>query len=277
MTAPRALSGIGYTAPLIFRIVIVIAALDALVFFNQSCQQRQASLSEDQISAALRDNATPNEVREGLDQLRTRIVQKQSIERWAADVVRLSNHPEIIVRHDVAEFMAADPGRNEFRAALHRMLESDVPLVCNAAALSLAAFDDNYGHELIAAMLKPVVIMAPRTGNVRTLTRSGKSVEHGTVILRISAAADETAVLAPIAGKTRLEVKSGDSVSGGARVAVIEPAPEQLKAALRALQSVGKAADIPQMTVIAENVEHPAEVRELARTTIRKISERARF
>ncbi len=275
MTMPSALRAKQYRN-FVLRILLILLALDAVVLVNQACRGTRSGLTEPQLTAALRDDASPAQVQGGLIQLRSRLALKQTIEPWLQQVVRLSKHPDPNVRHAVADFMAADPQNPVFRETLHRMLETDIPLVCNAAALSLASFEDNYGHELIVNMLKPVVIMAPNPGHVRALSSSGKSVEPGAVIFRIEASSGETPILAPISGKTRLEVATGDMVSGGSRLAVIEPSPEQLKSALQALQSVGKVHDIPQVTVVANNDAYPSDLRDFARSTAQKISERSR-
>lgn len=234
------------------------------------------SLTDDQVKSALRNDAKPEVIKTALADLHARTEKGKSLETWAPELVRLSKHPDVSVRHGVADLMGTDPQRKEFRTVLHTMLDSDTPLVCNAAAVSLAAFGDGYGHELLAAMLKPVVLTAPKPGHVRSLAANGAGVEHGDAVIRIDGSGQQTDVLATVSGKVRLEVETGDIVSGGSRLAVLQPGAEQIATALKALQKVGKSQDLLHVDEVEADPALPNEIREQAKLAHQRITERTK-
>ena len=253
----------------------VIAALVLAVIGVEACKGK-APLADDQVTSALRNDAKPEAIKAALADLRARAAQDKSLETWAPELVRLSKHPDVTIRHSVADVMGDDPGRKEFRAALHEMLDRDTPLVCNAAAVSLAAFDDGYGHEVLASMLKPVVLTAPRPGHVRSLAANGSKVEHGDAVIRLESSGQQTEVLATVSGKVRLEVETGDIVSGGSRLAVLQPSAEQMVTALKALQKVGKSQDVLYVAEVESDPVLPSDIREQAKLAHQRIIERTK-
>lgn len=256
------------------RLCAVLALAFALTGL-EGCKEK-APLADDQIISALRSDAKPEAIKTALVELHARAEKGKSLEPWAPELVRLSKHPDVSVRRGVADLMGRDPQRKEFQPVLHTMLDSDMPLVCNAAAISLAAFDDGYGHDVLAAMLKPVVLTAPLPGQVRSMATNGGNVAHGDTVIRIEGSGEQTNVLATVSGKVRLEVETGDMVSGGSRLAVVQPSPEEMAAALKALQKVGKSQDVLYVAEVEADSAQPAGIREQAKLAHQRIIERTK-
>ncbi len=232
-------------------------------------------LSDTQITTYLHDDSDPEGIGYALSQIQDRVKRGQGVDRWANEVLRLSDHPAEKVRHHVARVMGEDTSRADFHKALLKMLRYDSSLVRNAAALSLAHFNDGAGREQIAAMLERSEVNAPRPGHVSHALSAGATVEHGTPIARLQSANTEIEVLSPASGRLRtMEVHDGDIVSGGSRLAVIDPGPEQVSAALKALETIGGPQDLTTITRIENNNELPAGVREQARVAGERIRKR---
>ncbi len=236
----------------------------------------RAPLSNAQISAFLRDDADPGGIVYALSQIRLRAQRGERLDAWASDLLRLSSHPAEDVRHNVADLMGLDPSREDFHRTLLEMLRSQTVLVRNSAALSLAAFGDAAGREQIASMLEPSLVDAPRPGYVQTVVKVGAAIAHGDVIVRLQSGGAAFDVLSPVSGRIRsLAVDNGDMVSGGTRLAVVEPGPDEVLAALRALETIGKPQDVTAIMAIANSDAFPEPVRTQAKLTQEKIMQRA--
>ncbi|MFB3813820.1 MAG: biotin/lipoyl-containing protein [Terriglobales bacterium] len=255
---------------------VLLLLVVATVVMTSVLKRPSAPLNEAQIAAFLRDDADPSGIVHALSQVRTRVGQGERLDRWAPELMRLSSHPAEEVRHATAELMGLDPSRPEFRQKLLEMLRSQTVLVRNTAALSLAAFGDNAGREMIVNMLEPIRVDAPTPGHVETVARPGRHIDHGEVLVRLHSGNSVFNVLAPVSGHIRaMAVENGDMVSGGSRIAVIEPGADELLAALRALERIGKPQDLTAIAALAANQGLPDAVREQAKAAERKIRERS--
>ncbi len=256
-------------------LLILLGAIAVAVYLQYSAAHPRP-LTDAQISAFLHDDADPDGIVYALHQVQGRVSRGERIEGWVPELIRLSTHPAEEVRHTVADLMAQDPVRPEFHRILLSMLGSDTVLVRNSAALSLAAFGDGSGREQIASMLEPSTVTSPRPGHVRAIADAGGHVTHGAVILHLQSGNTEFSVLSPVDGRIRsLAVQDGDMVSGGTRLAVVEPGPAEVLAALQALQKVGKPQDIAVIMPLESNPQLPSQVREAAKLTEDKIKQRA--
>ncbi len=236
----------------------------------------RAPLSDTQLRAFLRDDADPSGIVYALAQIRQQVRQGQRLDTWAPELLRLSSHPAEDVRHNVADLMGLDPGRQDFHRTLLEMLRSQTVLVRNSAALSLVAFGDASGREQIASMLEPSLVDAPRPGHVQTVANAGATVAQGEVIVRLQSGGAAFDVLSPVSGRIRsLSVDNGDLVSGGTRIAVVDPSPDEVLAALLALEKVGKPQDVTAVIAIANSEAVPQAVRTQAKLTQERIMQRA--
>jgi HEAT repeat protein len=247
----------------------------AVLLTTAVLRKPSAPLNEAQLAAFLHDDADPTGIGYAVSEIRNRVQHGERLDRWAPELIRLSSHPSEDVRHNVAEVMGLDPYRQDFHQILLEMLRSQTVLVRNTAAISLAWFGDGSGRAMIAGMLEPVIVDAPRPGHVETITSAGKTVTHGSVLVKLQSGNTVFDVLAPVSGRIRsMSVGDGDLVSGGTRIAVIEPGPEDLIAALKALERVGKPQDVTVIANLAANPNMPEAVRQQAQVTQRKILER---
>lgn len=261
-----------YTGTILLIFVAALAIWAALYWYGVGTHR---PLSDAQIVAYLHDDTDPEGISYALSNIQDRVKSGQGVDRWASEILRLGTHPAEKVRHHVARLMGEDASRADFHTALLNMLRYDSLLVRNTAALSLARFGDGAGREQIAAMLERSEVNAPRPGHVANVIAAGATVAHGTPIARLQSANTEFEVLSPAAGRVRtLFVRNGDIVSGGNRMAVIDPGPEQVSAALKALELIGSPQDLTTIAQIANNSDLPAAVREQAKTTDEKIRQR---
>jgi multidrug efflux pump subunit AcrA (membrane-fusion protein) len=85
-------------------------------------------------------------------------------------------------------------------------------------------------------------------------------------------------VRSPIAGRVRsFSVARGAQVQAGSELATMDPAPEQVWEALRALYLVGQKEDLPAVTAYQKNLPNmPDRVRDQAVLTEKAIVERKR-
>lgn len=250
---------------------VVMLAIVAIVMIPRLGTQSKP-LNDAQITAFLHDDADPEGIVYAISQLGARRSKGAPLDPWVPELLRLASHPAEEVRHNVARLMAQDNSRPEFHAALLEMLRYQTILLRNTAALSLAAFGDDSGHEQVLSLLQPANIDAPSPGYVRTVSHSGEDIEAGGVVVRLQSADRSVEVLSPLSGRVSwMAVQDGDMVSGGSRLAVVEPGPEQMIVALRALEKIGRSPDLRTIAELQKNTELPAAVREQARITEEKI------
>ncbi len=253
-------------------VIVVVGVIATIAVMHGG----RTPLSDTQLRAFLRDDADPGGIVYALTQIREQAQHGQRVDAWAPELLRLSSHPAEDVRHNVADLMGLEPSRPDFHRTLLEMLRSQTVLVRNSAALALVAFGDASGREQIASMLEPSLVDAPRPGHVQTVAKEGASVAHGEVIVRLQSGGTAFDVLSPVSGRIRsLSVDNGDLVSGGTRIAVVEPGPEEVLAALRALEKVGKPQDVTAIMTIANSEAVPEAVRTQAKLTQEKIMQRA--
>jgi biotin carboxyl carrier protein len=240
------------TRLLIFFTAWAILALPFL-FWRSSWFGRPLSSAE--IGEYLRDGAKPRHIQHALVQIGERIARgrdrgmpaAQVAGAWYPELVRLASYKVEEIRNTDAWLMGQDPSRPEFHDALRRMLADPSVNVRSNAALSLVSFGDAAGHDQIVAMLKPYAVTAPVAGQVAQAAKAGDPIRSGTMLARIEdAGGTSTDVRSPITGTVKsIAVRAGTPVSGGAAVAVVDPGPEQVWEALRALFLVGTPDDLP--------------------------------
>jgi biotin carboxyl carrier protein len=235
-------------------------------------------LSDTQIAEYLNDDKHPRHIQHALVQLGERMARHDAgATRWYPQLPRLAEHPVEEVRNTDAWVMGQDTSAAAFHETLLEMLHDPSPMVRGNAALSLVRFGDAAGRPQIIALLQPATVVAPAAGRVIDIDKIGTSVRQGGLIAKLNDGDRTTEIRTPMSGRIRtLSVASGATVAAGAEVAAIDPGPEQVWEALRALYLVGQPDDLPAIRIYERNVpEIPDRLREQALLTEKAIEARA--
>jgi multidrug efflux pump subunit AcrA (membrane-fusion protein) len=146
------------------------------------------------------------------------------------------------------------------------------------AALSLVRFADASGRPQLVHMLQPANVAAPQAGRITDLAKVGEAIRQNGTIAKIAADGNTVEARSPIAGRVRsFSVARGAQVQAGSELATMDPAPEQVWEALRALYLVGQKEDLAAIAAYEKNLPNmPARVREQAVQTEKAIVERGK-
>ncbi len=235
-------------------------------------------LSDQAVTASLRDEQHPREIQHALVQIGERMSRGQDTSRWYPELVRLAAHPAEEIRNTDAWIMGQDTSRPEFHAALLTLLRDTAPLVRSNAALALVRFGDASGHDQIVSMLRPAAITTPAAGRVTDTARVGASLrQHGTVI-KLEVGSKELDIRSPLAGRVHsVQVQPGDQVAAGTQLATVTPGEDQVWEALRALYVVGRPEDLPIVTAYQRDLpDMPDRIRQQAASTARAIADKTK-
>lgn len=235
-------------------------------------------LSDTQVTEYLNDNKRPRHIQHALVQLGERMARHDAgATRWYPQLPRLAGHPVEEVRNTDAWVMGQDTSAAAFHETLLEMLHDSSRMVRGNAALSLVRFGDAAGRPQIIALLQPATVVAPAAGRVIDIDKIGTSVRQGGLIAKLNDGERTTEIRTPLSGRIRtLSVATGATVAAGAEVAAIDPGPEQVWEALRALYLVGQPDDLPAIRIYERNVpEVPDRLREQALLTEKAIETRA--
>ncbi|MFI5109884.1 MAG: biotin/lipoyl-containing protein [Terriglobales bacterium] len=261
---------------LFFAVAWAIVLLPFL-FWHSTWFGRQ--LTDRELDEYIHDQQKPRHVQHALVQLGERMAKHDAgAARWYPDAVRLATSPVEEVRNTDAWIMGQDNTRPEFHQALLPMLNDASPVVRGNAALSLVRFGDASGRPQLVEMLQPAKVKAPQAGRVADLAKIGEAIRQNGTIAKLDVNGTTVEVRSPIAGRVRsFGVTQGAQVQAGTELAVMDPAPEQVWEALRALYLVGRKEDLPAVTAYAKNLPNmPDRVREQAVLTEKAILERER-
>ena len=235
-------------------------------------------LSDKQMSAYLNDEKHPRHIQHALVQLGERITRHDpSASRWYPELLRLASHPVEEVRNTDAWVMGQDTADQDFHETLLKMLGDSSAPVRGNAALSLVRFGDASGRPQIVALLEPARILSPKAGQVIDTDKVGTAVHQEGLIAKIHSSEQVMEIRSPISGYIlEVSVKRGANVPAGAEVARVEPGPDQVWEALRALYFIGQPDDLPAIRRYEREVpEIPDRVRQQAVLTAKAIHGRA--
>ena len=236
-------------------------------------------LSDREMTEYLNDERHPRHIQHALVQLGDRMSRHDTTaSRWYPDLIRLASYPVEEVRNTDAWTLGQDTGAAAgFHDTLSRMLADPSPLVRGNAALSLVRFGDASGRPQIVALLQPIWITSPVRGKVVDLDGIGTAVHQGGLVAKLESAEATTEVRSPMAGRlSSLAVQIGEQLDAGAEVAMLEPNPEQIWEALRALYLVGQPDDLPAIARYERNLpEIPDYIRQQATLAAQAIRARA--
>ena len=240
------------------------------------------TLSDTQLTQYLNDDKHPRHIQHALVQLGERMARGDlRAARWYPDLLRLASYPVEEVRNTDAWVMGQDTSRNASTSAFHhtllKMLQDPSPTVRGNAALSLVRFGDPAGRPQIVALLQPASVLAPANGRIVDVDKVGTSVRQGGLIAKLQQGDSTTEIRAPISGHVvRVSVASGLSVTTGTEIAIVDPTPEQVWEALRALYLVGELDDLPAIRAYERDTpDIPNRLRQQAILTEKSIQSRA--
>jgi len=190
----------------------------------------------------------------------------------------LANDPVDEVRNTDAWVMGQDTTGAGFHDALLKMLNDPSPMVRGNAALSLVRFGDVTGRPQIVALLQPVQITAPQSGQIIDTDRPGTAIHQNGLIAKLKNSKGQTyEVRSPIPGRIRSVDGTGATVGVGAEIAVVDPSTDQVWEALRALYLIGQPEDLPAVLPYERDLPDISnDVRRQAVETERAIRERTK-
>jgi hypothetical protein len=206
-------------------------------------------LNDDQMARAFADNDHPRESQHALSQLADRMLSpdpniRASARKWYPKVIEMSQSPDDEIRLTAAWVMQQDNTVPEFHAALTHLLADNNTMVARNAALALVRFDDPAGHDMIVSMLKPAPLVASASGKLIERAGPGDSVTAGNLLGKIESDGASLDVRATVPGKfAGWSVAEGSLVNENEVVGSINPSPEMVWEALRALYIIGTPGD----------------------------------
>src|SRR5580704_4108647 len=130
-------------------------------------------LTDADLGTYFNDAAHPRRAQHALSQIADRIMSpnpgvRESAKSWYPEVIHFSEQGSDELRVTAAWVMGQDNASPQFHAALLKQLNDANPMVRRNAALSLVRFADPSGRAIIAGMLAPYAVAAPRAGTLET-------------------------------------------------------------------------------------------------------------
>ena len=238
-------------------------------------------LSDADLAAYFQDTAHPRRAQHALSQIADRIMSpntsiRRSAKPWYPQVVKFSEEGSDELRVTAAWVMGQDNQSPEFHAALAKQLADRNPMVQRNAALSLVRFSDPAGHVLIAGMLGTDTLVSPRDGVLSIRLKPGDVINPGTLLARIIVGNDKSEVRSEVPGTIRQWIPSDSAqIKAGDPLLVVDPSPEMVWEALRALYLIGQKEDLSAVKPYARGLEGmPPQIQQQAELTAKEISAR---
>ena len=240
-------------------------------------------LADAELATYFTDTAHPRRAQHALSQVADRIMSpnlaiRESAKRWYPEVVKSAEQGSDELRVTSAWVMGQDNRSSEFHAALQKQLTDANPMVRRNAALSLVRFADSSGHDVIAGMLAPSSIAAPRSGALATRLKPGDVINPGTLVAHVATLSGEKIEVRSDVPGTILQwtVPDGAQIQAGQPILVVDPSPEMVWESLRALYLIGKKVDTAAVNSYARGIEGmPPQIQQQATLTAKAISARA--
>lgn len=236
-------------------------------------------LNDAELETYFTDTAHPRRAQHALSQVADRIMSpnaaiRESAKPWYTKVVKSAGQGSDELRVTAAWVMGQDNQSPEFHAALLKQLTDANPMVRRNAALSLVRFADPSGHGVIAGMLAPYALAAPRSGILATRLKPGDAINPGTMVAHVQISGENIEVRSDVPGTiSQWLVPDGTQVQAGQPVLLIEPSPEMVWESLRALYLIGKKTDAPAVDRYARGIEGmPPQVQQQATLTAKAIA-----
>src|SRR5579862_4460711 len=162
-------------------------------------------LSDADLEGYFADTLHPRRAQHALSQIADRMMSpnravRDSAKVWYPEVVRFSERGSDELRVTAAWVMGQDNQSVEFHAALLKQLADANPMVERNAALSLVRFADASGHDIIATMLAPYAMSAPRSGTLAIRLKPGDAINPGTMVAHIATGEEKVEVRSEVPG-----------------------------------------------------------------------------
>ena len=238
-------------------------------------------LNDTELAAYFTDAAHPRRAQHALSQVADRIMSpnatiRESARPWYPDVVKSAAQGSDELRVTAAWVMGQDNQSPEFHAALLKQLADANPMVCRNAALSLVRFADPSGHDVIAGMLAPYTMAAPRSGTLATRLKPDDVINPGTMVGHIAVSGESIEVRSDVPGTIlQWAVPDGALVQAGQPILLIDPSPEMVWESLRALYLIGQKGDTLPVNRYARGIEGmPPQIQQQATLTANAIATR---
>src|SRR5712692_10937691 len=186
-------------------------------------------LTDAGLASYFSDKEHPRRTQHALSQVADRILSpnpaiRDSAKVWYPEVLKLSSQGSDELRVTAAWVMGQDNHSAEFHAALLNQLSDPNPMVARNAALSLVRFGDAAGHDIIARMLDPYGMAAPRTGTLMLRLKHGDAITPGTMVAQILSNGEKTEVRSQVPGTIeRWIAADGSGVQAGQPILVVSP------------------------------------------------------
>jgi hypothetical protein len=240
-------------------------------------------LTDADIAAYFTDTEHPRQAQHALSQIADRIMSpnaaiRESAKPWYPDVVKFSTNASDELRVTAAWVMGQDNQSPEFHAALLKQLSDSNPMVQRNAALSLVRFADASGHDIIAGMLAPYAMLAPRSGWIEIRLKPGDVINPGTMVGHFHYGHENIMEVRSEVPGTILQwsVPNNTELESGQAMLLVDPSPEMVWESLRALYLIGTKDDLPAINRYARGVSGmPQQVAEQAGLTAKEISSRS--
>jgi len=228
------------------------------------------------------DTVHPRRAQHALSQIADRITSpsaavRASAKRWYPEVIQFSEQGGDELRVTTAWVMGQDNQSPEFHAALLKQLADANPMVKRNAALSLVRFADRSGHDIVASMLVPYAVAAPRSGILAIRLKPGDVINPGTLLAHISIAGDNAEVRSEVPGTIKQWIApEGAQIQAGAPMLLVDPSPDMVWESLRALYLIGNKDDLPFIATYAQaSGGNASQVQQQAAITAKAIASRA--
>ncbi len=263
-------------SPLLLAVTAALFVLMPLLVWHQTWFGTQLSDRQiDEYLAAKRERR----IQHALSQISDRILRGDpSARRCHPGVAALARHPAAAIRITASWVMGQDNTSSLFHDAFLGLLNDSDVMVRRNAALSLVRFQNSSGRAELIRMLRPYVFRASAAGRVSIQAGSGQNVGSGTLVARITPDhGQDIEVRSSFAGRVEAVLaRHGSQVEAGDALVTVEPVPEQVWEALRALYLVGRDEDLPEVTRYERIGDTPSELtRQQARLTARAIRARS--
>ena len=238
-------------------------------------------LNDVELGTYFTDSAHPRRAQHALSQVADRIMSpnaaiRKSARIWYPEVVTSAAEGSDELRVTAAWVMGQDNQSPEFHTALLKQLTDGNPMVRRNAALSLVRFADPSGHDVIAGMLAPYPMAAPRSGTLATRLKTGDVINPGTLVGHVAVPGENVEMRSDVPGTiSQWIVVDGAQVQAGKAILVIDPSPEMVWESLRALYLIGQKTDAPAVDRYAKGIEGmPPQIQQQATLTAREIAAR---
>jgi biotin carboxyl carrier protein len=238
-------------------------------------------LNDSELGTYFTDSEHPRRAQHALSQVADRIMSPNAAIRvsariWYPEVIKSAAEGSDELRVTAAWVMGQDNQSPEFHMALLKQLTDANPMVRRNAALSLVRFADPSGHGVIAGMLAPYSISAPRSGTLATRLKPGDVINPGTLVAHVAVSGENVEMRSEVPGTiSQWIVADGAQVQAGQPILVVDPSPEMVWESLRALYLIGQEADAPAVNRYTRDVEGmPPQIQQQAALTAKEIAVR---